>query len=53
MSFPSSRPISDLQWSAAKRRILNKDDKSVDVYVGPKAPAGKENNWAQTIPGKG
>ena len=28
-------------------------DGSVDVYFGPKAPAGKENNWVQTIPGKG
>jgi len=28
-------------------------DGSVDVYFGPTAPAGKENNWVQTIPGKG
>ena len=28
-------------------------DGSVDVCFGPKAPAGKENNWVQTIPGKG
>jgi hypothetical protein len=28
-------------------------DGSVDVYFGPKAPAGKENNWVQTIPGRG
>ena len=28
-------------------------DGSVDVYFGPKAPAGYENNWVQTIPGKG
>ena len=28
-------------------------DGSVDVYFGPKAPAGKERNWIQTIPGKG
>jgi hypothetical protein len=28
-------------------------DGSVDVYFGPKAPTGKENNWVQTIPGKG
>jgi hypothetical protein len=28
-------------------------DKSVDVYFGPKAPAGQENNWIETIPGKG
>lgn len=29
------------------------DDKSVDVYFGPNAPDGKENNWVQTVPGKG
>ena len=28
-------------------------DGSVDTYFGPKAPAGKEANWVQTIPGKG
>ena len=28
-------------------------DGSVDVYFGPKAPTGKENNWVQTVPGKG
>ena len=28
-------------------------DGSVDVYFGPKAPAGEENNWVQTIPKKG
>jgi hypothetical protein len=28
-------------------------DGSVDVFFGPTAPAGKENNWVQTIPGKG
>ena len=28
-------------------------DGSVDVYFGPKPPAGKESNWVQTIPGKG
>lgn len=28
-------------------------DTSVDVYFGPKPPAGKESNWVQTIPGKG
>lgn len=26
-------------------------DSSVDVYFGPKAPAGWENNWVQTAPG--
>ncbi len=28
-------------------------DGSVDVYFGPKAPAGKEASWLQTVPGKG
>jgi hypothetical protein len=28
-------------------------DGSVDVYFGPKAPDGMQNNWVQTIPGKG
>jgi hypothetical protein len=34
-------------------RTLKNSDGSVDVYVGPKAPAGKEANWVQTVPGKG
>jgi hypothetical protein len=38
--------------SQTKGLVIN-DDKSVDVYFGPKAPVGKENNWAQTVPGKG
>jgi len=28
-------------------------DGSIDIYFGPTAPAGKENNWVQTVPGKG
>jgi hypothetical protein len=28
-------------------------DGSVDVYFGPKAPAGKQSNWVQTVPGRG
>jgi hypothetical protein len=28
------------------------DDGSVDIYLSPEAPAGFENNWLQTIPGK-
>jgi hypothetical protein len=33
--------------------IVTNPDTSVDVYFGPHAPAGKESNWVQTIPGKG
>lgn len=35
-----------------KKGIIINADKSVDVYFGPKVPAGKENNWVQTVPGK-
>lgn len=38
--------------SLTKGMVVNADT-SVDVYFGPKAPAGKENNWVQTDPGKG
>jgi hypothetical protein len=38
--------------SLTKGMVVNAD-KSVDVYFGPKVPAGKENNWVQTMPGKG
>jgi hypothetical protein len=38
--------------SLTKGLVVN-PDKSVDVYFGPKAPAGEENNWVQTMPGKG
>jgi hypothetical protein len=38
--------------SLTKGLLVNADD-SVDVYFGPKAPSDKENNWVQTISGKG
>jgi len=38
--------------SLDKGLVVNKDG-SVDVYFGPKALTGLENNWIQTIPGKG
>ena len=28
-------------------------DGSTDIYFGPEAPEGKEQNWLQTVPGKG
>ena len=33
--------------------LLVNPDGSVDVYFGPKAPAGKGKNWVQTVPGQG
>jgi hypothetical protein len=38
--------------SLTKGIVVNPDE-SVDIYFGPKAPAGKENNWVQTVAGKG
>lgn len=26
---------------------------SIDLYLGPKAPAGRESNWVATVPGRG
>jgi len=46
----------DQQWPAVSsltKGLLVNPDSSVDVYFGPKPPPGKENNWVQTIPGKG
>lgn len=39
--------------SSHNKGVKTNADGSVDVYFGPKAPAGMENNWVQTIPGKG
>lgn len=36
-----------------KAGVVVNPDTSVDVYLGPKPPPGKESNWVQTIPGKG
>jgi hypothetical protein len=45
------------QGRAALRSLFELKDigaaKSVDLYFGPKAPAGREKQWIQTIPGKG
>jgi len=39
--------------SSAKGKVRANADGSYDVYFGPKAPKGMENNWIQTVPGKG
>jgi hypothetical protein len=39
--------------SSQTKGLLVNADGSVDVYFGPKAPQGKENNWVQTVPAKG
>jgi hypothetical protein len=39
--------------SSQNEKLQVNGDGSVDAYFGPNAPAGKESNWVQTIPGKG
>lgn len=39
--------------SSQNKNLLVNADGSVDIFFGPKAPAGKENNWVETVPGKG
>jgi hypothetical protein len=39
--------------SSQNQALKTNADGSVDVYFGPRAPKGLENNWVQTIPGKG
>jgi hypothetical protein len=39
--------------SSQTKGLLVNSGGSIDVYFGPKAPAGKEKNWVQTVPGKG
>ena len=34
-------------------KLIRNEDGSVDLYFGPEAPEGMEDNWLQTVPGKG
>jgi hypothetical protein len=38
---------------SGKDDMRRNDDGSVDLYFGPEAPQGYENNWIQTKPGQG
>lgn len=31
--------------------LMKNSDGSIDIYIGPKKPKGKESNWIETIPG--
>jgi len=37
----------------SERGVVPNADGSTDIFFGPSAPAGKEGNWIQTVPGKG
>jgi hypothetical protein len=46
------RSAERLVVSSTDKDVQKNPDGSVDVYVGPKAPAGKEANWIYTQEGK-
>ncbi|WP_223256036.1 DUF1254 domain-containing protein [Flavobacterium laiguense] len=39
--------------SSRRKSVVTNADGSVDVYFGPTEPKGHENNWVQTVAGKG
>ena len=36
-----------------RKGLTQNQDGSYDIYFGPEPPKGMENNWLQTVPGKG
>jgi len=51
-----SQVETDQGYAALRSMFELKDfakDPSVELYFGPKAPAGKEKQWIKTIPGRG
>jgi hypothetical protein len=47
----TSQPKPDL--GSQSGTVAENDDGSIDIHFGPEAPDGAENNWLQTVPGKG
>jgi len=45
-------PTNDAARSSYDKLKINTDG-SIDLYFSPKAPAGKESNWIETVPGQG
>jgi hypothetical protein len=39
--------------NSKRNPLVANADGSVDIYFGPQAPAGKEPNWIESVPGKG
>jgi len=50
----SALPMVSLSHHSARVTIQAQNgDGGTDLYLGPKAPAGKESNWLATVPGRG
>jgi hypothetical protein len=39
--------------NSQRAEVPKNPDGTTEIYFGPTAPAGKEKNWIQTVPGKG
>ncbi len=51
---PRASPTADrFHRSARASTPRGKLTGSIELYLGPRAPAGKESNWLATVPGKG
>jgi hypothetical protein len=53
---PGSRQPSRQPFPSKKNKkddLIVNEDGSVDFYLGPKPPDGKEGSWVETVQGKG
>ncbi|MDR7134370.1 hypothetical protein J2X06_001554 [Lysobacter niastensis] len=48
--YASGRPFPSL---GSRDKPKQNADGTTDLYLGPKAPTGKDANWMETVPGKG
>ncbi|MEM9045058.1 MAG: DUF1254 domain-containing protein [Pseudomonadota bacterium] len=46
----TDQPLPALDSIQGKPKV--NEDGSIDIYIAPEAPAGQENNWIQSLPGK-
>ena len=47
------RPAQSFPSLGSSDKPERSSDDSIELYLGPTAPAGKERNWMRTVPGKG
>ena len=50
--IPQAMAYASIADRSSRMDLLVNEDGSVDIYVGPDAPAGKESNWITTVAGK-
>ena len=50
LQLQTSNPFPSINSETGK--MVANADGSIDIYFGPEAPKGKENNWIETVPNK-